>query len=766
MRNRLLAVLARLVLRGPWLVVGAWLVLLGAAVTVVGKVPSILEGGSGDLPGTRSARVAAEIARDFDSPFRQVVVATLAAKRDLEPADLAAVRAKLLACEAVRRVLGPDDPGGGMLRGTDGRHAAFLVGLAATSSREAEKAVPVVRAAMAEFRQVPGAGETPALRGASGTRTHPGGIAVAVTGKAPMMVDINTLSEQDTGIAEARVLPLTLLILLVAFGSLVAAGLPLALGLVTTTVTMGLVYVVGQAIGLSMLVQSVVTMVGLGVGIDYSLVLVKRFREALAAGREVPDAVEEAVVFGGGAILWSAVTVLIGFGSLLATPLLETRSLGLGGVLVVLVSLAAGLTLLPALLALLGRRVDAGAWIVRPGLRAATARLWERWAHAVMARPVRSLVAGTALLVALGLPALQMKQSFPQGRWLPLEMEAARGFLVVEKLGRGQVHAPMEIVVRADSGPILARRHLPALWELQRRLAAHPYASQVRSPMQPVPGMTLAQAQMLYADVDAALARFPAIGEFFLSRDRTAAMFTVILRDEVALGQMQAFTREVEDWSAGQGLTLATSGWGAYYNDFDAQMKWTFPRVVGFVVLATFLILAWAFRSILVPLKAVVMNLLSVGAGYGAVVLIFQEGHGAWLFGLQQGLGSVPAVVSILLFCTLFGLSMDYEVFLLTRIREAVDEGLSNTAAVARGLATTGGMITGAALIMTIVFGAFGWARVAIVQMLGVGLAVAVLVDATVVRALLVPAFMRIAGDWNWYPGARPAGLPAAAPGS
>ena len=217
---------------------------------------------------------------------------------------------------------------------------------------------------------------------------------------------------------------------------------------------------------------------------------------------------------------------------------------------------------------------------------------------------------------------------------------------------------------------------------------------------------------------------------------------------------MQALARDVGTWEPGTGLTLSVGGWGAYYNDFDAAMAWTYPRVISFVLVSTFLVLFLAFRSFLVPVKAIVMNLLSVGAGYGAVVLIFQHGLGASLVGLDHALGAVPAVVPILLFCLLFGLSMDYEVFLLSRIREAVDAGMDNRSAVAVGLATTGGMITSAALIMAIVFGAFGWAQVAIVKMLGVGLAVAVLVDATVVRALLVPALMRIAGDWNWYPGA------------
>lgn len=733
MQHRLFAALADAMLKYRRLVLALWIVAVAAGASVAARVPGILEGGSGDLPGTQSAAVAETLARDFDSPFRQVVVVTLSSAGAMAGDRIVAVQEALEASPVVRRVLGPADPGGGSLKSADGRRAALLVGLNASSARDAEKAIPAVRKALEPVRQ-------PDLR-------------VALTGKAPMMVDMNALSEHDASLAEARVLPLTLLILLVAFGSLMAAGLPLVMGVVTTVVTMGLIYVVGQFLGLSTLVQTVVTMVGLGVGIDYSLVLVKRFREALGSGQEVAAAVRHAVVTGGSAIAWSGVTVLIGLGSLLFTPLLETRSIGLGGILVVLMSLGAGLTLLPAILAMLGRRVDSGSWIIRPKVKAAARRGWERWAFWVMERPIPVLVAGTALLLALGWPALGMKQGFPTGHWLPIQMESVQGFAALEEMDQGLVYAPMDVVVKSTDGPVLAARHLPALKRLGDRLAQDERVRHVRSPLHLVPGMTLGQAYLLYSDVDRAIARFPAISEFFLSKDRTAALFTVIPASRADLPAMQALARDAGSWGVGPGLAVSVGGWGAYYNDFDAAMAWTYPRVIAFVLVSTFLVLFIAYRSILVPVKAIVMNLLSVGAGYGAVVLIFQHGHGAGLVGLDRPLGAVPAVVPILLFCLLFGLSMDYEVFLLSRIREAVEAGMDNRAAVALGLSTTGGMITSAALIMAIVFGAFAFAQVAIVKMLGVGLAVAVLVDATVVRALLVPALMRIAGDWNWYPG-------------
>ncbi|MBM3273750.1 MAG: MMPL family transporter, partial [Candidatus Sericytochromatia bacterium] len=652
-----------------------------------------------------------------------------------DSAALAPVREVLEGSREVRRVLGPDDPGGRQLRSDDGKRAAFLVGLKATTSRDAERAVPAVRAALAPIRDQ--------------------GMKLALTGRGPMVVDMNILSERDTAVAEGRVLPLTLLILLIAFGSLVAAGLPLLLGVASTILTLGIVYFIGQVTPLSTLVQTVTTMVGLGIGIDYSLILVKRFRET--------GSLREAMAGGGPAIAWSGVTVLIGFGSLLFTPLLETRSLGVGGIVVVLVSLAAGLTLLPALLAVLGSRVDAGSWLSRPAAKEKAARAWDAWARRIMANPVPALIAGTAILLAMGFPALSMKQGFPSGKWLPIEMESVQGFEALEKMGHGQLHAPIDVVVRSTGGPVLSTVHLADLKALGDKLSADPRVRHVRSPLHLVEGMSLAQAYLLYADLDKAIARYPAIAEFFLSRDRTAALFTVIPSDAASLGDIQALTREVATWTPGKGLTQSVGGFGAYYNDFDDAMAWTYPRVFAFVIVATFLVLFAAFRSLLVPIKAIAMNLLSVGAGYGVVVLMFQHGAGAGLVGLDRPLGAIPAVVPILLFCLLFGLSMDYEVFLLTRIREIFDATGDNREAVARGLAVTGGMITSAALIMAIVFGAFAFAQLAIVKMLGVGLAVAVLVDATVIRALLVPALMRLAGDRNWYPGAKGA-LVAAVP--
>ncbi|MBI6546528.1 MAG: MMPL family transporter [Cyanobacteria bacterium NC_groundwater_1444_Ag_S-0.65um_54_12] len=719
-------------------VLASWLLIAVGGGILASRAPTVLESGSGELPGTPSARVAEIIASEFATPLSQLLVVTIGASEAIPAATVQEVQRTLAGSTLVRRVLGPDDPGGFGLRSSDARQAAWLLGLNAGSEREAERAVPGLRRLLTDI-------------------PLPADVQLSLTGRAAMLVDINTLSAADTAVAEARVLPITLLILLVAFGSLLAAGLPLAMGMATTTVAMGLVFLVGRSLPLSSLAQSVVTMVGLAVGIDYSLIVLKRFREGLRAGHTIKDAVSRAMATAGRAVTFSALTVISGLGGLLFTPLLETRSIGLGGLLVVLLSLLAALTLLPALLSYLGPRIDLGSsWLIRSPLHKVTGKLWTRWAQLVMDRPIRALLVGGIVLAALSYPAMSLRLGFPAGHWLPEHMEAIRGFRALAAMGQGQIHAPLHVLVTAQDGAILAAKHLAELRRIGDRLKGDRRVHQVRSAVDLAPGMTLAQAYLLYADRQLALARFPAIAEFFLARDGHATLIEVILKDEVTLAELQALTREVGVWSAGGGLQIQVGGWGAYYNDFDTLMARTYPRVMGLVLASTFIVLFWAFRSLLIPLKALVLNLCSVAAGYGMVVLVFQHGVGASLFGLDRGLGAVPAVVPILLFCLLFGLSMDYEVFLLARIKEEYDAHGDNRRAVAHGLAMTAGMITSAALVMVVVFGAFAWAQIAIVKMLGFGLAVAVLVDATIIRALLVPALMRVAGNWNWYPGKRP----------
>ena len=334
-------------------------------------------------------------------------------------------------------------------------------------------------------------------------------------------------------------------------------------------------------------------------------------------------------------------------------------------------------------------------------------------------------------------------------------MEAQVGIAILSKMGRGNLAFPVTLIVRArDGSPILALRHLPALVALAQRLESDPRVGEVLSPVTPEGPAGLLEILALYRDSARALALHPEIAAWFLSSDRRAALFEVIPGAGVSTTAAQRLARECASWQV-PGLQLAVGGEAMYYDDIDDAVDRTFPQIVGFVVLTTTAVLFWTFRSWLLPVKALLMNALSVLCGYGAVTLVFQLGVGAAFFGQPGRLASIPGYVLIVIFCVLFGLSMDYEIFLLSAMQEVYERTGDNAMAVVRGLATTGSIITSAALVMVVVAGAFAWAGITVIKMIGLGLAVAVLVDATVIRLLIVPAFMRLAGRWNWVPGKR-----------
>jgi RND superfamily putative drug exporter len=727
--------------RWRWGVVAGWLVVLLFAAAGAGKLEQAMQGGTGHIVGSESAAAERMLRDDFANPFAQMLV--LVVSSDTQTLDspgyarfLRDVAAHLRTLPAVTRVATYDDTRDARLVSADRRRAIVLIGVRAGDVGEVERAVPVLREAVEPF-------------GATARQADPT-LQWHVTGRGALTHDINRFSTEDSGRAEARSFPLTAAVLLLAFGSLVAAALPLGVGVSAILLTLAVLFGLTRLTEISTLAQSVCSMLGLAMGIDYALLMVHRFRQALSRGLSRDDALAETMGTAGTAIALSGLTVGIGFAGLLLTRVLDTRSMGLGGLVVAASAVLLALTLLPALLAILGPRVDAPRWLRLP-TPASRPAVWAGLARRVMARPVLAAGASLAVLLALAAPALTLQTGFPLGRWLPAGLEYQRGFDSLVAMGRGGLAAPVNVVLTAEDHALSAR-HVPSLLSYTRRLKADPRVESVLSPVEPVPGMSPLAAVALYADPEAAIRRYPLIGEVFASRDRHSTFVQVYLKDTVGFEESKAFSAEIAN-APPPGYRVTVGGQAAFYLDFDRVMGEAVPWVVGFVMLATLAAMAMAFRSILVPIKAVAMNLLSVGAGLGVVVLVFQHGVGGGLFGLTHPLGQIPLTVTLSLFCIVFGLSMDYEVFLLSRIKERHDAGCDNETAVAEGLADTAGVITSAAAIMVCVFGAFAWAELVIVQMLGLGLAVAVAVDATLVRLLLVPALMRLAGDWNWYPG-------------
>lgn len=735
---------------GRWLyrrrlaVVIGWVLLVMASSLGAKQLPDHLIGGSGDIQGSQSQRMAEVIQREFDNPFSRLLMVTIASERHTVTNPLFQSwigEAKARVMPFARRVTTHQDDA--RLVSKDGRRTILMVGLDAADGLAEERAVPRIRQALETLKQsILAADETARF---------------AVTGNAAISYDINEHNKSDGEKAEAKALPLTLVVLILAFGALVAAGVPLIIGIVGTTVAMGAAFTLTHWMPLSNLLQNIVTMIGLAVGIDYSLLLVSRYREALKI-HDVPEAVAQVVSKAGPAVVFSGLTVMIGLLSLMFSPLMEMQSIGIGGALVVVVSVTAAVTLLPAILGLIGRNIDWPLWLSRPLRHPKVEDNWRKVANWVMERPVRVMLACVAAIALIAFPVTRMHLGFPTSTWFPRSMEARTGAEILTEMGNANAVVPIRLVVRAQDGlPALEPSHMPSLVQLGQQLQNDTRISQVASPVNLRSDLGLLEYVTLYADPDQALKDYPQIGEFFVSKDRSAVLFQVIASNQLGIRDVQALAKELASTPVSGPFSLEVGGDAVFYNDFNESLGRSYPMVMMFVVGVTLLVLFFAFRSYLLPIKAVVMNMLSVAAGYGAVVAVFQLGWAKWLVGLEQPLDAIPMAIPIMIFCIVFGLSMDYEVFLLSRMKELYDETGDNRYATAEGLASTGSIITSAALIMVVVFGAFSWAEIAIIKMIGFGLAVAVLVDATLIRVLLVPSVMRLAGDWNWTPGDRQA---------
>ena len=593
---------------------------------------------------------------------------------------------------------------------------------------------------------------------------------VMVTGNPALDYDVRSISAEDTQRSEERVLPVTLVVLVIAFGALVAATLPIIVGVVAITIALGLVTVAAQYQTMSVFVLNITTMVGLGVGIDYSLLIVTRFREELNRGLSPADAAVRTIETAGSAVVTSGLTVVVGFAALIGTPLTETRSVGIGGLIVVAVAVLLATTLLPAVLAVLGRNIDRPKWLAKFLVRIHTPSGWERWARWLGHRPWRAIAGGGIALVILTLPLTQIRIGLPARNWFPPESESGRGLAVLRDMGASGVIMPIRIVVQLPEGEsVLAARRLPGLKALSDSMRKDPRVREVRGVATLRPGMSTLQLAIFYSDAQAVRDRYPEFFNAYLSADRRTTLIDVIAADTVSLMGMTDLVRHARRIVAGgvrgmQGADVVVGGFAASSVDLQHELLQRFPGIVGMILGVTAIMLFIAFRSLLVPLKAVVLNCLSVSAAFGVTVLVFQHGYGGSVFGLEGPTEAIFVVVPVLVFATVFGLSMDYEVFLLTRIKEVFDKTGRNDHATMEGLSATASTITFAALIMIAVFGVFAFSRVLAVQFIGFGLALAVLLDATLIRMVLVPAIMHIAGRWNWWPGVRTPRLDAVDP--
>ena len=577
-------------------------------------------------------------------------------------------------------------------------------------------------------------------------------VKLELTGEIPLNFDIRKASAADVHRGESLVIPATLALLLVAFGSLMAALIPLAVGQLAIATTLAITGFLAQRWHLSILVQNLATMLGLGLGIDYALLMISRFREAIAAGNDGPTAGAIAARQAGRTLLISAATVAIGFLALLTVPISEIRSIGVAGFLVTGMSVLLTNTLVPAALVLLGPRIDLGRMPFTARLderrAATTGNRWRQWGRVIVAHPWLALfVAGTPLLL-LAWQVRRLDTSLPRGDWLPQAAESVHALHTLERMDRGGVVESLRVIVEFPTDSIAqSDAGWDALDRLSKRLASDPRSDRVISIT------TLAQSNRAsLTDLSRETRRT------FLSSDGRAALLEVLPASSVSLRDQVNWVRELRRTGAPTltgvpGATLLVGGIPALNADYETIIRDRFPPVMALVVGGTLFALLCGFRSIFAAVKAIALNLFSVAAAFGALVFVIQDGHGSRFLGVPGGTGSVFPLVPIVAFAIVFGLSMDYEVFLVARVLEARRSGLSEMDAIPEGLARTAGLITSAAAIMIVVFAAFTFGDFLVVKMIGFTLAIAVLIDATLVRIVIGPALLRIAGDWNWWPG-------------
>jgi RND superfamily putative drug exporter len=577
-------------------------------------------------------------------------------------------------------------------------------------------------------------------------------VKLELTGEIPLNFDIRKASADDVRHGESLVIPATLALLLLAFGSLVAALIPLAVGQLAIATTLAITGFLASRFHLSILVQNLATMLGLGLGIDYALLMVSRFREAISAGHDGPAASAIASRQAGRTLLISASTVAIGFLALLTVPISEIRSIGVAGFLVAGISALLANTLVPALLAWLGPRIDAGRLPFRPRLDAnRAARMgnrWRQWGYVIVAHPWPALLLAGVPLLLLAWQAKRLDTSLPRGNWLPQAAESVHALHSLEQMDRDGIVQSLRVIVELPADSIA---QTDSGWNvidhLSRRLAGDPRAYRVISIT------TIAAGNRSYlTDLSRETRRT------FLSSDGRATLLEILPATSVSWRDQVKWVRELRKiggpaLTGVPGATLEVGGIPALNADYQTIVDDRFVPVTALVVIGTLLALLAGFRALFAAVKAIVLNMLSVAASFGALVLVFQDGHGCSLLGVPGGTGSVFPLVPIVAFAIVFGLSMDYEVFLVARVLEARRSGLSERDAIPEGLARTAGLITSAAAIMIVVFAAFTFGNFLVVKMIGFTLAIAVLIDATLVRIVIGPALLRIAGDWNWWPG-------------
>ena len=662
-----------------------------------------LENGEG-MPGESGK--AGQVLKDAypDKAGEQVLVQSKALKAGDSQfqAAVAEVTERLEGTQGVSEVVDPYEAGSAQIS-KDGHSALVTFSLPGDQKTTEESVVRSVAAVEAA------------------AKAHPE-LRIEESGDASINKATKDKSDEELGSSMFMSLGLTLIILLFTFGALVAAGIPVLLGLTSVLATLGLLGPVSQLAPVDASVMHVVLLIGMAVGVDYSLFYVKRAREERDAGRETNAAIEAAAATSGRAVVISGFTVMVAMAGMYLGGISNFASFATGTIIVVAVAVVGSLTVLPATLSKLGNKLETGRvpFLGRLRNRVGKVGLWSRVLDRVLRRPLLSAVVAAGVLVALSIPTLGMETS------LGGTDDTSRDLPVMQTYDRIQAAFPSEgsaemVVIKADDAT--SSEVAPGIEALVSEAAARPALFEGKPSLE------------LSADKSVATVTLPTTGT---GTDDLSNKAVAALREDIVPGTVGKV----------DGVEAYTTGEAAATGDFNDAMIGHLPYVFAFVLSAAFLLLLVTFRSIVIPLKAIVLNMLSVGSAYGLLTLVFQHGLGK---SLGLGSGPIAAWLPLFLFVILFGLSMDYHVFILTRIREAFDRGMSSGDAVAHGIKSTAGVVTSAAIVMVAVFSMFAMSSELQMQQMGIGLAAAVLIDATIIRGVLLPATMKLLGDWNWY---------------
>ena len=681
-----------------------WIAFVVAAVAIGGAIGTKHIDDDG-APG-ESGRMARILDDGFVSPAEESVLVqseTLTVKSPTFAAAVDDVVARVSATKVATSIRSPLEPGNAAQISADGRSAVVRFDIRGDPDAAENRIAPI----LAAVEQAKAANPD---------------LFVGGFGETTADEEITNAVGSDLERAGMLSLPVTLVVLVLAFGALVAAGIPLLLALTAVIATMGLLALPSHVWPVDENVSAVVLLIGLAVGVDYSLFYVKREREERAAGRSESAALEAAAATSGRAVLVSGLTVIIAMAGMFLTGDPTFSSFAMATIMVVAIAVLGSLTVLPALLGRLGDKVDrARVPFLHRARRHGGGRFWSWALDRVLRRPLLFAAASAAVLVALALPALQMNTVEPGVEALPQDLEAV------------QVYNRLQVAFPGEQAPAIAV---------------------VKAPSVDAPEVEAAIGELTTRAVTSGVVHEPVTVD--VNDARTVARIELPIAgagtDDASYAALSALRDEIVPATVGRvpGVEAGITGETAFSKDFDDALHATAPLVFAFVLAFAFLLLLVTFRSVVIALEAIVLNLLSVAAAYGVLVLVFQHGWGKDLLGFDYT-GGVMVWLPVFLFVILFGLSMDYHVFILSRIKEAYDGGMRTEDAIAHGIKSTAGVVTSAAIVMVFVFSIFGTLSLIMMKQFGVGLATAVLIDATIVRAVLLPATMKLLGEWNWY---------------